>query len=137
MGTITYIAVDRGRLTAGHSEGTAYTIEVDFERHDDSSDRKSDEIVSLSGKSKFTRFHRKDVFASFSTVWIDSESLQLQMIELADSLDAGEEFIVDPYGTIATPVELITGRLKGEIDKTRYNKMERFKYSFSIYNHLA
>jgi len=136
MGTISYIAVDRGRLTAGHSEGTSYTIEVDFELHDDSSDRKVSEPVSLSGK-RFTLFHRKDIFESFSTLWVDDLARQLQMKELADSLDAGEEFVVDPYGTIAVPVEPITGHLKGVIKKQRYKKMERFKYNFSIYNHLA
>ena len=131
MGTLTYEAVDRGNLVAGHSEGTEYTIELDFERFDDGSDRKINEIKSLSGK-KTTRFHRKELFAAVGTIWVDDLATQLQLIEFFDSLDAGEDFALDPYGTIASPVENITATLKGNPSKARYKKMERFKYSFNI-----
>ncbi len=131
MGYLSYYAVDQGRLVSGHSEGTEYIIEIDFERYDPSSTRKINEIRSLSGK-KFTRFHRKDLGGGLTTIWQDDPAIHAAMDEFADSIDAGEEFIVDPYGTPLEPDTPMTVSLKGEVQKTRYKKMERWKYTFNV-----
>lgn len=132
MGTITYTAVDRGRLSAGHSEGTQYTLEVDFERHDPSEDDITSESASLSGR-RLTVFYRFDQSADLTTVFIDDTTLQSQIVEFFDSIRAGEQFVIDPYGTIAAPVEQITAIKNGPATKTRYRHLEVWKYSFSIW----
>lgn len=130
MGYISYFAVDQGNMVAGHSEGTEYTIEIDFERYDPSTKRNVNERKALSGK-KFTRFHSKERHGSFTTIWQDDTDIHAQMKEFADSVDAGEEFVIDPYGTLASPIEPMTVTLKGEVTQTRYKKMERWKYTIN------
>lgn len=132
MGYISYFAVDQGNLVSGHSEGTEYTIEIDFEQYAPNRKRKINEPKSLSGKT-FTRFHRTDKSASLSTVWQDDVAIHDQMTEFADSIDAGEDFIIDPYGTPASPVMPITVTLKGDVQPVRFKKMERWKYTFSVH----
>jgi len=131
MGTITYFAVDRGNLVSGHSEGTEYTIEVDFELHDPITSRQINEVKSLSGNT-FTRLHRKDEFDQLTTIWVPDLVTQNQMREFADSMDAGEEATIDPYGTVLNPLEPMTVTLKGDIKKNRYQKFEWWKYSFAV-----
>ena len=132
MGTLTYTAVDRGRLVLGHSEGTEYTIEIDFKKFTPNVKRETSESNSLSGK-RFTVFHRADSTASVSTIQIVDEDIQKQMSEFFDSVLAGEEFTLDPYGLLLSPVEQITATLNGNYKQSRYKHLERWTYDFSIY----
>lgn len=132
MGCITYIAVDRGNLVAGHSAGTEYHIDIDFERYDPSYSKKASNTTSIGGR-RFVRYHRTEKRGDFSTIWVDDVNLHAQFIEFMDSVYGGQEFIVDPYGTYLSPVEPMDATIVGDINVTRYKRMERWKYSFGAY----
>lgn len=131
MGFITYIAKDRGSLVSGHAAETEYTIEIDMVRHDPSRTTIKNESVSIGGR-RLTVFHRIDKSADISTVHTKSTAIHAQMEEFFDSVAAGEQFTLDPYGTLLSPVEPETVMISGEPGKTRHKYIEMWQYSFSI-----
>lgn len=132
MGSLTYLAVDQGRMISGHSEGTEYSFDLNFRVFTPNTKRAAFESKPLSKKYKTTTFLGKEYLANVATVWIDSASVHAQMNEFLDSIDAGEEFILDPYGTALSPVEQYTCKIVGDPSQTRYRHMERWKYAFKI-----
>ncbi len=104
MPTITYTAIDRGRLKSGHTASTSYKIELDFESFPEQQIRKGEFAETLDGTQE---------------VWLDALQYQYQiqteylpntgsnsredMQEFFSSVAAGETFQVDFTGTIASP----------------------------------
>jgi hypothetical protein len=131
MGVITYTAVDRGELVAGHSAATEYTIEIDFSIFKPNSKRNIDESVSLSG-IRHTEFHHKESMMTVSTKLIKDESTRDELAEFFSSIDAGETFTIDPFGSFAASSKLYTATLSGDTDHAPHEKTEQARYSFEF-----
>ena len=129
MAVITYTA--KRSLISGHSAGTIYDLEIPANVWTPTDERRTEEVVSLSGKTQ-TRLHRVDEIYQFGSVPVDSASLQAQMTEFLRSVAGGELFIIDVYGTIASPVNPLTVRLSGNYDITRLGTMAYLSYSFKV-----
>lgn len=131
MGTLIYTAVDRGRLVSGHTAGNIYSIEIDFKTFLENEKRVISETKSISGQV-YTQYMRKDTTAKVDSVWTDDATIIAQMDEFIDSVAAGETFDLDPYGTLASPVNTYPAQVEGDIRKSRYRYIEMFSYSFTI-----
>ena len=127
MGVFTYTAINRGKLTAGHTANTVYQIEIPLSQWAPSIDEHKNSVRSLSGKPFIVLHHQLDVF-SFSTVGTEDPSLIAQLEELFSSVAAGETFSIDPYGTIASPDNPVTVIIDGPARPTRLTQTE-FAYS--------
>lgn len=127
MAVITYEAVDRGRLVAGHSAGTSYSIEIPLSEWNESVKEQKSVVRSLSGV-KHTILHNRIYFYQFKTVSTDNVSTILSLDEFFSSVAGGETFTIDPYGTIATPQTDISLTIDGTHNTQRVNQTE-FTYS--------
>ena len=50
--------------------------------------------------------------------------------EFLDSVDAGETFVLDPYGTVASPDTLINVKLDGDPSEPRINSTMNYRVTF-------
>lgn len=127
MAVFTYVAKDRGFLVAGHSEGTEYSIEIGLSEW--SPTNKKNEAVSrpIDGP-KFTLLHGIERGFNFETVSTEDQSIIDGLIEMFDSVAGGEDFTIDPYGSISAPDEGITVSIDGDYRRKRVLQTE---FSFS------
>ena len=126
MAVITYIAARS--LVAGHTAGDEYAIEIPFSRWDRVAKREAETIRTLSGNS-FTRLHRIDTSYDAGTVPVDDTALINQMREFLASVAGGEEFTVDPLGTIAAPDQEFAVEIEGDPTESR---QQNFWFSFQF-----
>jgi len=131
MGYITYTAVDRGELAAGHSEGTEYTIEIGFTRHKPKSKRIIDTTRSLAGDIH-TEYHNKETYLTVKTALVKDPVIRNEIEEFFSSVDGGEEFLIDPFGVVASPSTLYTATLIGDPDHAPHENMTWKTYSFEF-----
>ena len=128
MAVFTYISKDRGSLVSGHSAEIEYSIEIPLSVW--SPDSKKEESVrkSLSNK-KFTILHYIERFFRLSTVSTDDQAIIDGLIEMFDSVANGEDFTIDPYGTLVAPgATTYTVTIDGNHKQKRENQTE---FSFS------
>lgn len=131
MGSILYFAKDRGRLMSGHSDGTEYGLDVNFERDELDEERDQTTTKSLSGNT-FTQLRRIDSTLTLTTSWITNTTTYAQMLEFLSSVSGGELFEVDPYGTLAAPEETFFCTLEGNYKRVRHGTMPIFKITFTV-----
>lgn len=112
MAAITYIAKDRGELISGHSALTEYSFDVSLSGFNRSSTRVHDEHASLSGV-RVTNYHRTDHTYAITTQQTTSVTNIEQMREFLTSVSAGEEFTLDPFGSVASPDSPKAVKIKG------------------------
>lgn len=131
MGSILYTAVDRGRLVSGHAAETQYSLDVNFERAEFEDQRDQTTTKSLSGNT-FTQWRRTDSTLELTTAWISNATSYAQALEFLSSVAGGEPFSVDPYGTLATPIETFACTLDGDYKMMRHGTMPLFKVVFTV-----
>jgi|GEM_PF-1784715 hypothetical protein len=137
MATITYIA--KRSLVAGHVAGQEYSLVVPIEDWTPRRERVTEEVTSLDGK-QFQTFHRKDRLWSVGTVPLDAigqvepadADLVEQLREWEDSVQAGEVFQIDPFGTPETPGQPVSVTLKGDVTESLVNSVGYYRYSFNV-----
>ncbi|MAD69943.1 MAG: hypothetical protein CL538_05405 [Alcanivorax sp.] len=137
MATITYTA--KRSLMAGHVEGEEYSLEIPIEDWTPQRERVTEEVTALGGK-EFQTFHRKDRLWSVSTVPLDAIGqvepddalLVEQLQEWEDSVQAGEVFQIDPFGTAEVPAQPINVTLKGDVSDSLVNTVGYYRYSFKV-----
>lgn len=132
MGRITYTAIDRGRMLSGHSALTEYTFELGVKAFTPSSTIHKKVHKSLDMSREIVVRHGKEHFAEVRTVNIFDPTIIAQMYEFEDSVDGGQTFTFDPYGTLASPSELYTATLESMVKPTRQGRMETWSFSFRI-----
>lgn len=101
MPVITYAAVDRGELVGGHTAGTEYQIETELQQFPRELVRKGQFDETLDGTPEgYLHALQKDYPILSDLVLIaDREDWR----EFLTSVAAGEEFMIDFTGTIASP----------------------------------
>tara|TARA_R110001599_G_scaffold339851_1_gene559704 strand:- start:5629 stop:6030 length:402 start_codon:yes stop_codon:yes gene_type:complete len=127
MAVFTYIAKDRGSLVVGHSEDTEYSIEIGLSQWESTKDKNEAVTRPIDGP-KFTVLHGIERGFSFKTVSTEDQAVIDGLIEMFDSVAAGEEFSIDPYGSIAVPDESFDVSTDGNYRQTREFQVE---FSFS------
>lgn len=128
MAKITYTA--RRSLAAGHEQGLEYTLEIDLQSFNPSSDPVTKKQRSLGGNTQ-TILHRIDKGASVTTDWVSNADKPL-WIEFLDSVAAGESFTFDPYGTVANPVREAQYELDGSPSFSRIGTTDLFAINFTV-----
>ena len=127
MAVFTYIAKDRGSLVSGHSDGTEYSIEIELAEWLPTNNKEESVTRPIDGP-KFTVLHRIERGFNFKTVSTEDQTIIDGLIEMFDSVAAGEEFSIDPYGSIAVPDESFDVSIDGNYRQTREFQVE---FSFS------
>lgn len=98
MASVTYTALRS--IIAGHSSGTDYTIDFNAQALDPSYKVVKNTSQSLGGQTEVMRV-RKDAFWDITSDYLEQADLA-QWKEFLDSVDAGEAFTFDAYGTSAS-----------------------------------
>lgn len=127
MATITYTAIDRGDLIGDHSELTEYSFDVPLSRFQKSTKRKQSTSPSLSGR-RITTLQRLDTFFNVSTVETEDDETINSMREFLSSVAAGEQFTLDPFGSILTPDNPFTVKIDGNFSED----LNIVSYSFAF-----
>lgn len=127
MSAITYTAVDRGSLANGRVAGSAYIFDVGLNLWDLTTTRKKTQAISLSGSTE-TILHRLDRVANVATAPISDDDLIDQMREFLDSVAGGEPFIIDKYGSVATPDNPVIASIEDDY------REQRIDLSFTSFN---
>ena len=130
MATITYNAVDRGSLLSGHTEGTHYTIEFGAQSIERSIKRDNARSTALGGRVETLR-NRKEIHWNIGTDHIEHADLPV-WYEFMDSVDAGEAFKLDPYGTAATPDAPRDVILEGNPTESRVGAIKVYTIRFRV-----
>lgn len=128
MPYVTYTAVDRGSLLAAHTAGQVYTIEFDAQTLQRSQKRQNHTRTAMNGRTETLRL-RKDVTWDVTTVFIEYVDLP-EWYEFLDSVDAGETFTLDPYGTVATPDNPLTVELDSDPSEPREGSGKIYSIQF-------
>ena len=92
----------RRSLRPGINPGDLLTLEIAIKQQDRKSKSQHKTQTALSGQQQ-TVFHRLDIEHALQTIPIDDSALQTQMVEFLESVQAGESYTIDLYGTEATP----------------------------------
>ena len=102
MSAITYTA--KRYLAPGHVFDTQYSIDVKMQSiNDDEEKHLKKAHRSISGKTE-TWLQRIDRYVTFKTVPIDeSTNLYFSMREFLSSVAGGESFVIDSFGSVASP----------------------------------
>lgn len=129
MAAITYTAIDRGELRSGHSALTQYSFDIPFTAFTRSLNRQQSTLKSISGK-RVTTFENLETGFSVSTVMTEDTVTRDNMLEFLTSVVAGEEFSIDPDGSVASPDSPFTVVLTGTPSETREDIA--YSYSFEI-----
>jgi len=135
MAVFKYFAVDRGDLISGHSEGTEYLIEIPLSEWTPYKTKKESVIEPMEGPVHTLLLSIRRYF-SFSTTSTGDATMITELEEMFDSVSAGETFVIDPYGTIATPGTFITVVMKGKHSSSRDGQIE-FKFSARVEKYEA
>lgn len=130
MTVITYTAVDRGDLVAGHSALTEYSFELPLLSFNSTANRSQTTVTALSGKTFTTLKHIKKTY-SIQTRPTKDEALAAQVREFLSSVAAGEEFSLDPFGKLLQADEPLTCKLSGNYSQT-ISQGKYFSYSFGV-----
>jgi hypothetical protein len=130
MGVITYTAVDRGELAATHADGTLYTIEIPLADWDRQHKRVATTQKSLAG-TRHTVLQRIERFYNFATIATDDATLVAHLTEFFSSVSGGENFDIDPFGTIAAPSASYTCVMDGDYKADLVNQTE-YKFSARV-----
>jgi hypothetical protein len=101
MPVITYTAVDRGELVGGHTAGTTYQIETQFNAYPRERQVRADVDETLDGTPEGYAHAAHYVYAIESDLILLAQRPNWR--ELFSSLDAREQFSIDFTGTIAAP----------------------------------
>lgn len=127
MAHIVYTA--KRSIIDAHSAETEYEFEIDLGKFDRSTKREQETSSSLVGV-RFTVLHRIDVFYSATTAPVNSSSDIDQMREFLDSVAGGEEFTIDPMGTILTPDNPRTLTIDGDYTESQVGESQYYTFSF-------
>ena len=122
MAAITYTAIDRGNLMLGHVAEVSYSFDVGVNQWDPIQNRKKNDATSLSGIRE-TLLHRIDKTAKVSTVPLKAGDIKEQMREF---------FLIDPYGSVATPSNPVTASLEGDSSESRHGRSDTHSFAFKI-----
>lgn len=129
MTAITYTALRD--LAPGHTAGTEYTIDVPMSAADRERKPNRTRHRSLSGVSEHYVHHR-DVLWHFTTEPLPAAEYA-QVREFLASVDGGEAFTIDPYGTTASPDAPFAAELESEGHRDdRHGSANVFSASFSV-----
>ena len=128
MPYVTYTAVDRGTLLAAHTAGESYTIEFDAQVLQRSQKRQNHQRTAMGGRTETLRV-RKEIYWDVPTDFILQADLP-EWYEFLDSVDAGETFTLDPYGTVASPDDPLTVELEGNPSEPREGSIKIYKIQF-------
>ena len=129
MASVTYTALRS--IIAGHTSGTAYTIDFNAQVLDRSKKAVSNKSQSLGGQTEILRV-RKDVFWAVTSDYI-TEADRPQWEEFLDSVDAGEAFTFDAYGTSASPDNAISVELdSADYDVKRVDAIQYYTFTFKV-----
>lgn len=104
MARVTYQALRS--LKAGVSPNTTVDLDFMLEAHQREAKPVAKTQVALGGASE-TRRDRTDVFHSVTTSPVLEAAFD-DFRQFLDSVDGGEPFTLDPYGTLASPVQPLT-----------------------------
>lgn len=129
MAAITYTA--RRSLVPGHVEGEEYSLEVAMSAIDPTTDAERDDHVALDGTTE-SLLTRIDKLWRFRTIPLE-EPVAAQMREFLDSVLGGEAFVIDPYGTIADPIQPLTVKLASKrYGDDRHGTVFLYRFSFDV-----
>ena len=130
MTAITYVA--SRNIASGHAVGTTYAIDIDMSAIDRDPKTVRTRHQALSGIAE-TLFNRVDVSWNFVIAALDMDDVRLAyMREFIDSVSAGESFQIDPYGTVAAPVKVLTCELTSESHKESRQGHRSLFFPFSV-----
>ena len=127
MPVFTYVA--KRELITGHTVDTVYDLEYGLLVLDRSRDTKKSESIALDGSQETILHRQKTVFSVMTRC--DATTI-LQWREFIASIDGGEAFVFDEFGTIAVPDNGINCRLVGKTRERRIQKMNKYDCSWQF-----
>lgn len=113
MTAVTYTA--KRSLIPGHSANTSYSIDLPVVTMPVSRQVDRERQQSISGNRETIRFYACELWDVTLAVQYGTAAAQVK--EFLDSVEAGEPFTFDPYGSANTPHNPMTG----EIESSGYN----------------
>lgn len=133
MAVITYTA--KRNVAPGRQVGQEYSFAVCLSDWTPRRSPETNETTSLSGR-RFTTLHRIERTWSAGIVPIHvlgpDASLARQIEEWADSVAAGETFTIDPFGTLADPLDPVEVSLEGDVRQSLASIVGYYSYSFTV-----
>ena len=128
---VDYKAVDRGHLVSGHRAGQSYKLEIELEQYDAAWPKDLSENRSIGGRAQ-TLLRRIDEQFSCRTVPIMQETTSDKMLEFLSSVAGGESFVFDAFGDMRGSDNPFRVMLVGDYSRTRVNRFEKYRYSFTV-----
>lgn len=109
----------------------AYNLEFGVERADRAPETVRNRHVALGG-ARETILHRRDVFLDIRTGVIEEVNIK-QWREFMASVEGGELFTFDRYGTVASPVEPKTASMESDsYDEQRVGNLMAYNLNFRL-----
>ena len=130
---MTAIAYNSTRsLLSGHAVNDAQAIDIDMVSIDRERKRNATRHQSLSGLPE-TWLKNIDERWYFTTDFLDMTGTDLQSVrEFLDSCAAGEQFTIDPYGSVAAPDSPIICELDSDSYREKRTGARWMQVSFSV-----
>ena len=107
-----------------------YSLDLSVDQVERSESVESNAPISLGGKQE-TVFQRADVFYNLNIKNVPKATLPEYRVFL-QSVNGGQTFTFDPYGTVASPDDPISVIADGGHNETRVNTLEYFNISMKL-----
>ncbi len=129
MSSVTYTATRS--VVASHTAGNNYALDFSAGKLDRKSKTARKTHTSRGGQSETLRY-RQTITWDITTTRISGANMPL-LREFLDSVDGGEVFTFDPYGTAAAPDNPVNCKLDSNgYSETRHGGTDSFRVSFRV-----
>lgn len=121
MPAFSYVA--KRELISGHSVDAVYDVDYSLIVKDRDRDTKKSESKALDGTRETILYRQKTIFTVSTRL---NSTAILQWREFMASIEGGEAFIFDEYGTVAQPDNGINCRIIDSSRESRVEKLNKF-----------
>ena len=130
MTAFTYTALRS--LAPGHTLGVDYSIDFNARELSPKDDPKMTESVSISGRTQTTVEREEERFMLQSDQLLVGSIAYANLLEFLKSVNQGEPFTFDAYGSVLSPDNPQPAKLVKSFDRQRVGQSPEFIFSFQL-----
>ncbi len=129
MSSVTYTA--KRSVVGSHTAGSTYALDFSAGKLNRKSKTRQKTKTAMGGQSETLRY-RQTITWDITTTRVNGANMPL-LREFLDSVDGGETFTFDAYGTAATPDNPVNCKIDSDgYSETRHGGTDTFRVSFRV-----
>lgn len=130
MTAVTYTAVRN--IATGHTLGVSYSLDLNAMVLQPVDQPVYEKEIAISGRTQVSAEREEELFdVELDQLLVGTQAYE-NVLEFLKSVNLGETFTFDPYGSVASPVSPQSAILNAPMSRPRIEKNPEFKFSFQV-----